>query len=149
MWNFHNNCSSDVIVPVGEMQALQPKQHLYGAKSIFRIQIPCLILMHSSASQATGILSSLNSLVIETQRTKKTYETIFSSTCSKCTFIIVCCREIITNGIKYSFKLVFLANSMGVNNSMMGKNSAVYSAFFNVHNVKINNFKYSFVSMIT
>lgn len=68
-------------------------------------------------------------LVTETQRTKKTYETIFSSVCSKCT-TIVCCRKIITNGIyQYLFKLVFLADSMGVKNSMMGKNSAVYSAF--------------------
>lgn len=117
-------------MPVGEMRALQAKQHLYGAKSIFRIQIPCLILMHSSASQDTRILSKPPELlVIETQRTKKTYETIFSSVCSKCT-TIVCCREIITNGIyQYLFKLVFLADSMGVNNSMMGKNSAVYSAF--------------------
>ena len=117
-------------MPVGEMPALQPKQHLYGAKSIFRIQIPCLILMHSSASQDTGILSkSPEILVTETRRTKKTYETVFSSTCSKCK-TVVCCREITTNGIyQYLFKLVFLANSMGVNNSVMGKNSAVYNAF--------------------
>lgn len=117
-------------MPVGEMRALQAKQHLYGAKSIFRIQIPCLILMHSSASQDTRILSKPPELLVtETQRTKKTYETIFSSLCSKCT-TIVCCRKIITNGIyQYLFKLVFLADSMGVKNSMMGKNSAVYSAF--------------------